>query len=139
MPGRGIKNGYVLVGRGRGKPRFYRICYKPYILKPLTVYSPTVALSPSCSGGVASHVLRSSLTLEVKEGQLALLWLLATSSLRLSMGGGSSGGSEPSNRPPSHHEFSPVWLSLGRGLSLTVVLLAGLWLKQDESVQEVCF
>lgn len=33
----------------------------------------------------------------------------------------------------------PIQLSLGRSLGLIAVLLAGLWLKQDESVQEVCF
>lgn len=50
---------------------------------------------------MASHVLRSSLTLEGKEGQLAL-WLLATSSLRLSM----DCCSEPSSSKwPSSREF----------------------------------
>lgn len=47
----------------------YRICYKPYILKSLTVYSPTIAPAPhTCSGGVASPSSQSSLSLGDKEG-----------------------------------------------------------------------
>ena len=92
------------------------------ILKSLTVYSPMVGLAPhTCPGGMASPLPWSSLTLGGREGMACSLslgfWPIAP-----------AGHPRYAAGRPSGRLGTLALPSLGRGLGLAAVPLAGLWL-----------